>query len=60
VVPSPAPAAAADVSLKSLKRSIKSKVAERAHATLQEAKADTAAVSWYKGKQSVIVYAACQ
>jgi hypothetical protein len=48
------------VSLKSLKRSIKSKVAAKAHATLQEAKADTAAVSWYKGKQSVIAYAACQ
>lgn len=45
VVPSPAAPAAGDVSLKALKRSIKSKVAEKAHATLKEAHADTLGVS---------------
>jgi hypothetical protein len=44
VVPSPAAAAPAP-SLKALKRSIKSKVAEKAQATLQEGMADAAAVS---------------
>jgi hypothetical protein len=45
VVPSPAAPAAGDVSLKALKRSIKSKVAEKAHATLKEGRADTLGVS---------------
>ena len=44
VVPSPPPASS-DPSLKALKRSIKSKVAEKAQATVQEAQADRAVVS---------------